>query len=224
MNFFDGYFLQIMQGTWTTVQVAVCALLLGVLLGLLGALAESSRFRLLRYFATTFISILRGLPELLILFFVYFGGTILLSHLSGHYVNVSSFLAGVIGLAFIFGAYASQTFRGAFLAVPYGQMEAAKALGMGRWQIFKRIQMPQAWRHAIPGLGNLWLVLLKDTALVSLIGLADLMNKSQIASSATHKPFTFFLLAALIYLILTSVSQQLLNRFNRNANRYLKTS
>ncbi len=221
---FDGYLLQILQGTWTTFQVAIGALLLGLLFGLLGALAESSRFRLIRYSATAIIATLRGVPELLILFFVYFGGTILLSSLLGHYVNISSFLAGVLGLAFIFGAYASQTFRGAFLAVPHGQVEAAKALGMGRWSIFKRIRLPQAWRHALPGLGNLWLVLLKDTALVSLIGLADLMNVSQIASSSTHKPFTFFLLAALIYLGLTSVSQQLLNRFNRNANRYVKTS
>ncbi len=220
-SIFNGFLPQILAGTWITIQIACCSLLLGLLLGLIGAAGESSRLRLIRYFFITLTSIIRGLPELLILFFIYFGGTILLTNLLGRYVNVNAFIAGVVALGIVFGAYASQTFRGAFLAVPSGQIEAAKALGLNRWQIFNCIRLPQAWRHALPGLGNLWLVILKDTSLVSLIGLADLMNRAQIASSTTHKPFTFYLLAALIYLVLTSVSQKIMTYFTHKAQRHM---
>src|SRR5438876_11497086 len=105
------------------------------------------------------------------LFIIYFGLTTLLSQLLHHYVEISAFVAGVMALGLIFGAYASQVFRGAFLALNAGQIEAGKAMGLSRFQIISRLQIPQAWRHAIPGLGNLWLVLLKDTAIVTLIGL-----------------------------------------------------
>ena len=218
---FDGFFLQLAIGASITLQLALCALLLGLMLGLLGALAEASSISIIRRIAILIISTIRGLPELLVIFFVYFGGTLLFTTLLGHYVDVSSFLAGVLALALLFGSYASQTFRGAFLAVPKEQTEAARALGLNRRQIFLHIQLPQAWRHALPGLGNLWLVLLKDTALVSLIGLADLMSKAQLASSATHKPFTFYLIAAIFYLLMTSVSQFMLYKANQKARKHL---
>lgn len=216
-----GYLPQILLGAWVTIQVACCALLLGLVLGLVGACAEGHKWRVVRYSSTALISVTRGLPELLVLFFIYFGGTWLLSALSHHYVNVSAFWGGVIALALLFGSYASQVFRGAFLAVPFGQMEAAKALALSRWQIFRDIQLPQAWRHALPGLGNLWLVLLKDTALVSLIGLADLMNKAQLASSSTRKPFVFFLSAAVFYLMMTSISHFIMQKLSYRATRHL---
>lgn len=223
LNVFHGFLLQLADGTWLTIQVAICALILGLILGLAGALAESSRIAALRIFATTLISAIRGLPELLVIFVVYFGGTLLLTAIAGHYVSVSAFASGIVALGLLFGSYASQTFRGAFLAVPIGQTEAARALGLNPRQIFFHIQLPQAWRHALPGLGNLWLVLLKDTALVSLIGLADLMNKAQVASSTTHQPFTFYLLAALFYLILTSLSQAVMSKATQKANQHLAT-
>lgn len=223
MTPFYGFLPQLLTGTWVTIQVALCSLILGLVFGLLGAGAESSKWRWLRYMAVSIISVIRGLPELLVLFFIYFGGTLLLTHVFHHYVDVSSFAAGVFALALIFGSYASQVFRGAFLAIPFGQIEAAQALGLSRWLIFHRIQLPQAWRHALPGLSNLWLVLLKDTALVSLIGLADLMNKSQVAASTTHKPFIFFMTAALLYLILTSVSQMIMNKFSAKASEHISS-
>jgi len=217
----SGFFLQLAAGAWITLQLALSALMLGLLLGLLGAAAEASRLSVVRRFATGLISSIRGLPELVVIFLVYFGGTLLFTTLVGHYVNVSSFLAGVLALALLFGAYASQTFRGAFLAVPKGQVEAGKALGLSRRQLFFHIQLPQVWRHALPGLGNLWLVLLKDTALVSLIGLSDLMNRAQLASSTTHQPFTFYLAAALFYLLMTSISQMVLHQITQKANKHL---
>lgn len=223
MTIYSGYLPQILQGTWITIQVACCSLSLGLVLGLLGAVLESSKWLPIRSLATAIISIVRGTPELLFLFFIYFGGTLLMTGIMGHYVNVSAFLAGVLGLAMIFGSYASQVFRGAFLAIPIGQIEAARALGLNRPLIFFHIQLPQAWRHALPGLGNLWLVLLKDTALVSLIGLGDLMNRSQVAASTTHQPFLFYLTAALLYLILTTVSQGIMQKLSSRSAKHTLT-
>lgn len=216
-----GFILQIILGTIITIKLALCALLFGLVIGLLGALLETIPQVWLRYLAASFIFIIRGLPELLVLFFIYFGTTVLLSSLLNHYVDVSAFAAGVIALGLIFGAYASQVFRGAFLAIERGQIEAGQAMGFSRWQIFSHIQLPQAWRHAIPGLGNLWLVLLKDTAIVSLIGLSDMMNQAKIAASTTHQPFTFYFIVAGIYLVITSLSQTIINFFTAKTSRYL---
>lgn len=214
-----GFFHQLLAGAWITIQLSLCALLLGLCFGLLGAVAESTQLSPVRRFAIAIISVLRGLPELVVIFFVYFGGTLFLTYLAGHYVNVSSFISGVFALALLFGAYASQTFRGAFLAIPKGQIEAGKGLGFTARQLFFRIQLPQIWRYALPGLGNLWLVLLKDTALISLIGLSDLMRAAQTAASTTQKPFTFYLGAAVFYLIMTSISHLFLHRMHAFANK-----
>ncbi len=222
MDIFQGYLHQLLLGTWVTLQLACSSLVLGLLLGILGALAESSQLKIIRYMAVSIISLIRGLPELVVLFFIYFGGTLLLTTLAGHYINVPTFYSGVIALALLFGSYASQVFRGAFAAIPLGQTEAARALGLTPWLIFMHIQLPQAWRHALPGLGNLWLVLLKDTALVSLIGLAELMSQAKVASSNTHQPFTFYLTAAFLYLIMTSVSQIALKRLSYKAAEHLQ--
>lgn len=217
----NGFFLQLLLGAMTTIKLACCAALIGIILGLLGALLESISIRWLRYLTTSFIFIIRGLPELLVLFFIYFGLSELLTHVFHDYINISPFIAGVIALSLIFGAYASQVFRGAFLVIDSGQIESGKAMGFTQRQILMRIQIPQAWRHAIPGLGNLWLVLLKDTAIVMLIGLADLMNKAKMAASTTHQPFTFYLLAAGMYLLITFLSQKCIHYFNWRANRYI---
>lgn len=218
---FDGFLLQILAGTFITIKLAVCAFLIGLPIGMVGALFESIPNKFLRYLLTGIIFIVRGLPELLVLFFIYFGMTAILSNLFHHYIDINSFVAGVIALGLIFGAYASQVFRGAFMAIDQGQVEAGKAINFNRWQIFIRIQLPQAWRHAIPGLGNLWLVLLKDTAIVSLIGLQDMMSEAKIAASSTHQPFTFYLMIALIYLIITTISEIIINKFAVNESRYL---
>ncbi len=220
----NGYLPQLLLGLVTTIKVAFSALIFGFLMGLMGATAESSRVRMLQKIFIVWHTIIRGVPELLILFFMYFGAAEIINHFTHQNINVSSFWAGVIGLGFIFGAYSSQTLRGAFLAIPRGQIEAAKALGLSRGQTFRLVLLPQAWRHALPGLGNLWLVLLKDTALVSLIGLADIMMRSQNAAINTAKPFTFYLAAALAYLLLTSVSEVMLFYFRRRSTKYLAHS
>lgn len=217
----NGFILQILFGTWITLKLAICAALFGIVFGLIGAFIESIKTTWIRYLAASVIFIIRGLPELLVLFFIYFGLTALLSQLLHHYVDISAFTAGVIALGSIFGAYASHVFCGAFQAIEQGQIDAGNAMGLTRFQIFIRIEIPQAWRHAIPGLGNLWLVLLKDTAIVTLIGLADMMNQAKIAASTTHQPFTYYLIAAVIYLVITSFSQKIIAIFSANANRYI---
>jgi len=212
--FLEGYLPQLLSGALVTIEIALSALCFGLLLGIIGAAGEMSQNTLINKTTLLITSIFRGLPELLILFALYFGVTALLSQLFGHYVEVSAFTAGFIGLSLIFGSYATQTLRGACLAVPYGQLEAGQALGLSRSRVFIKLLLPQAFRHALPGLGNLWLVLLKDSALVALIGLSDLMNKTQLAATSTRKPFTFFFTAALMYLVATSISQLAVNRMS----------
>lgn len=204
---FEGYGLQLFWGALTTISVAVCALLLGLLMALLGALGELSRRRSVRWVTLTITALIRGVPELLVLFGIYFGGSALLTLVIGEDLQVNAFIAGVFALALIFAAYGAQTLRGSFMAISGGQKEAAQALGLSSRRTFTHILLPQAWRIALPGLGNLWLVLLKDSALISLLGLSDLMNKAQMAASNTHQPFKFYMIAALIFLILTSLSQ-----------------
>ncbi len=213
MNWFEGYGYQLAIGAFTTVAVAISALVLGLTMALLGALGELSHSRFIRNFSLTCTALIRGVPELLVLFGIYFGGAAFLRWVTGHDLQINAFFAGVFALALIFAAYGAQTLRGAFLAIPSGQREAALALSLSPQRIFCHILLPQAWRYALPGLGNLWLVLLKDSALISLLGLSDLMNKAQMAASNTHQPFKFYMIAAIIFLILTTLSQVSFNKF-----------
>ena len=220
----QGYENLLFQGTLMTAGLAICAVAVGLVMGLLGAAAKLSASHLARGVAEVYTTIFRGEPPLLVLLILYFGGTAVLSELSaslgwGEWVDVDAFSAGVFGLGLIFGAYATEVFRGAFLAVPQGQVDAAKACGMNRWIVFRRIQFPQVLRYALPGLGNLWMVLLKDTALVSVIQLNDLMRNTYVAAQNTKLPFTFYMTAAVIYLCLTTVSMVVLQSAERRAAR-----
>ncbi len=148
--------------------------------------------------------------------FIFFGSTQVLFILTGDYVEVSPFLSGVIALSLIFAAYAAQTLRGALKAVPNGQREAASALGISKPRAFIRVVLPpQAVRHALPGLTNQWLVLLKDTALVSLIGVTDLLKQAQLTAAATHESFTWYACAAAIYLVITLITQRVVKRMDK---------
>lgn len=193
--------------TFITLELAVAGLVLGLLLSLLFVVLETYKVRIVRQTTTGIVTLLRGLPEILVVFLIYFGLTQLVFLLTGEFVEFSAFWCGVVSLAIIFAAYASQSLRGAIKAIPLGQWESGAALGLNRRQVFLKIIMPQVWRHALPGLSNQWLVLLKDTALVSLIGVEDLMRQAELINAATHKPFTWYGIAALIYLIITLISQ-----------------
>lgn len=219
-----GFGWQLALGAWMTLRVAFASLLPGLVLGLIGAGMKLSPFRLLRALADLYTTVVRGVPELLIILILYFGGTIFLNWVLSVVaptlaLEIDAFLAGVVALSLVFGAFATEVFRGAFLAVPRGQIEAARAVGMGRRLIFRRIQLPQVWRFALPGLGNVWLVHLKATALVSVVGLDELLRSAYVAAGATREPFTFYAAAAVIYLGFTIVSMLGLQLLERRARR-----
>lgn len=215
----SGYYLGILQGSLISVAVALTSLALAVLLGLLTAAARLSKHRPSVLIATGYATVMRGIPELVLMLLVFYGGTMGLNHLlqlmgSTASVDINPFMAGVLTLGMVYGAYMSETFRGAILAIPAGQAEAAQAFGMGRQQIFMRIILPQMVRYALPGFSNNWLVLIKATALVSLIGLHDMTYLAKQASAATRQPFIFLLFTGLLFLLFTSLSLWGLRKLN----------
>lgn len=216
----NDYYISILQGALLTVGVSLSALAVAVLLGLLGAAAKLSGKRVPVALATAYTTLIRGIPELVLMLLLFYGGTMGLNKLlelagSDASVDINPFLAGVLTIGFIYGAFMTETFRGAMLSIPKGQAEAARAFGMSRHQTFLRITAPQMVRYALPGVTNNWLVLIKATALVSLIGLHDMTYLAKQASAATREPFAFFLFTAALFLVYTSVSLVLLNKLNQ---------
>jgi arginine/ornithine transport system permease protein len=207
-----GFLPSLLEGAAVTLGVALSSLAVAMLLGLGGALAKLSRSRIAQGIAATYTTLIRGVPDLVLMLLVFYGGQVAVNTLApmlGHedYIDIDPFVAGALTIGFIFGAYLTEAFRGAFLAVPPGQREAGLAYGMSRRQVLWRITLPQMLRHALPGLSNNWLVLVKSTAIVSVIGLSDLMTRGQQAAGTTREPFSFYLAVALIYLVFTSVSE-----------------
>lgn len=218
----SGYYLRILEGALLTVGVSLSALAVAVVLGLLGSAAKLSGRQPIVWVATIYTTLIRGVPELVLMLLVFYGGAIGLNHLTealgfASRIRIDPFTAGVLTIGFIYGAYMTETFRGAILAIPKGQMEAAWAFGMSPVRTFFRITLPQMVRYALPGFTNNWLVLIKSTALVSLIGLHEMTYRAKQASAATREPFVFFLFAAALFLIYTSLSLWMLRWLN---NRY----
>lgn len=217
---FVDYLPLIYTATLMTLGLAVCSLILGLLLSMIFVVLESHKWTMISRPAAVGIALLRGLPEILVVFLIYFGAPEILELLTGEFIELGAFGAGVVALALIFAAYASQSLRGAIQAIAIGQWESAMALGLSRGQTFLRIIMPQVWRHALPGLSNQWLVLLKDTALVSLIGVHDLMRQTELINTNTHQPFTWYGFAALIYLVITLISQVIIRKLENRFTRF----
>ncbi|KPQ06632.1 MAG: polar amino acid transport system permease protein [Rhodobacteraceae bacterium HLUCCA12] len=220
----QGFGPTLLVGAWMTIQVALTAAFFGVLLGLGVALMKLSTSRIARLLGDIYTTVLRGVPILVVILLFYFGAISAVNALAdslghGDFIDINAFVAGTAALALAFGAYATEVFRGAFQAIPKGQIEAARALGMSRFTAFRRVSLPQVWRLALPGLGNIFLVILKETALVSVIGLEELMRKTEFAVGFTRQPFTFFLFAACLYLAMTIVTMIALQWLERRANR-----
>jgi arginine/ornithine transport system permease protein len=215
----NAYVTAILQGAVLTGAVSVSALLVSIVLGLLGAGAKLSGRPVWVAMATLYTTVIRGIPELVLMLLIFYGGTIGLNNTlewmgSDATVDINPFVAGVLTIGFIYGAYMTETFRGAILSIPKGQMEAAWAFGMGRAQTFVRITAPQMVRYALPGFTNNWLVLIKATALVSLIGLQEMTYAAKQASAATRSPFVFFLFTAGLFLLYTTLSLIALRKLN----------
>lgn len=217
---FVDYLPLMYTATLMTLGLAVCSLLLGLVLALIFVSLEMSKWQCVHKPSSIVITLLRGLPEILVVFLIYFGIPEVLEFITGKYLELSPFFCGVLALSIIFAAYASQSLRGAIQAIHSGQWESGAALGLSRSYTFIHIIMPQVWRHALPGLSNQWLVLLKDTALVSLIGVHDLMRQAELINTRTHEPFTWYGFAALMYLLITLISQILIRKLEWRFTRF----
>lgn len=205
-----GWGDELAAGVLVTIELAVATLPFGLALGFAVALAKRSDRRALNWLGNLFTTVFRGLPELLTIFIVYFGSQLLaqkiVSLFSDSTVTFPGFIAGFVALGIVFAAYASEVFVGALGNIKRGQYEAASALGLSRFTTIVFVILPQFVRLALPGIANLWLILLKDTSLVSVIAFDDLMRQTYIAVGATKQPFPFYLVACLIYLCLSIIS------------------
>jgi len=223
----DGYGIALLLGMLNTLKLSVYALAIGLVLGMAGAVSKMSGFRPLRVAADGVTTLVRGIPELLFVLAVYLGSSVVINNAAAwmgyeDYIEIDAFCAGIIALSVVFGAYATEVFRGAIQAVAQGQVEAARAFGMTRPMVFRRVVLPQMWRMALPGIGNLYMVLLKNTALLSVIGVQELMRNTVSAVGFTKKPFLFYLAASFLYLFLTSVNMAGIDWLESRAERGVK--
>lgn len=223
----QGYGPRLAEGALVTIELALLSLLLSVILGLLTASAKMSRSWLAHRIGTLYTTLIRGVPDLVLMMLLFFGGQIGINMITDWlyyqfdidiFINIDEFVAGVVTIGLIFGAYMGETFRGAFMAVDEGQIEAARAYGMSESLMFRRVRFPQMMRHALPGLSNNWMVLLKTTALVSVIGLTDMVRVAEEAAKATREPFTFLIPVAAIYLLIASFSEWFFARLQKRYN------
>jgi len=221
---------EFLSGSFVIIQLFFVSLIMVLVWGLLGATAKLSNSLIARTLANAFTIVCRGIPEFLLLLIVYFGSAITLTTIARkfdptvRYADLPPFWAGAFAISLVIGAYATETFRGAFLGVDKGHIEAAKALGLNRFQIFTRVRLPLMWRLALPGFNNHMLSLLKDTALVSVIGVEGILFTAQIASSVTHKPFVMYITVAFIFLMLSTVIVQVMKRVEKFAYRHLEAT
>lgn len=206
-----GWGDEMLRATLMTVAISLSSMALGLVLGSIAAAAKLSELLAARAVAGFYTTVMRGVPELLVIYLLFFGGSGAVMFVAGMfgyhgYIELNAFTIGMVAVGVISGAYSTEVIRGAVLAVPRGQIEAAKAIGMRRLLVFRRIMMPQVARLALPGLGNVWQLTLKDTSLISVTGLVEIMRQAHVASGSTRQPFTFYLVAALLYLVLTTFS------------------
>lgn len=220
----DGWGDELLAGAWITISIALATLPFGLAGGLMIALGKRSHSSILRGIATLYTTIFRGVPELLTLYVIYFGIQILVQQLwtalgfSGQ-VEFSPFVAGMVALGVVLAAFSAEVWLGALNAIQKGQREAAASLGLTRFQAFRLVIFPQLMRVALPGLGNNWMVLLKETSLVSVITLQDTMFIATRANVVTKEPFLFFGAAAVIYLFFSLISAWGFDRLEARANR-----
>lgn len=219
-----GWGRLLLIGAAMTVALATCGFLLGSLLGTIGAWSKICGNRPIRFLADCYTTVTRGIPDLLIIFLLYFGGSsalTLVAGLFGHdgFIGFPGFIAGVIAVGVASGAQQTEVFRGAFYAVSKGEIEAAKACGMPTLLRLRRIIIPLLLRHAIPALGNVWQLVLKASALVSVTGVAELLTQSQTGAGSTGKPFDFYMAAAMIYLLISLCSGWLMKRAEAHYSR-----
>lgn len=225
-----GWGDEMVFGAMMTLAVASAAYALGIVLGSGLAAMKLSRYGPVRLLADVYTTVVRGIPELLVIYLVFFGGGAVLRAVAkglfgyGEFIDLPVFLTGTICIGLSAGAYAAEVIRGGVLAIPVGQIEAARAVGMHRWLRFRRILVPQVARFALPGLGNVWQLTLKETSLISVIGLVEIMRQAAVGAGSTKEPFTFYITAFVLYLGLASISNRGFLRAETWANRGVRTA
>lgn len=219
MEINSDYLQLVFDGALMTIQVSVLSMILGMVLAIIFLVFQKLKFRPISFAFEVLLMILRGLPEIVMVFIVFYSGSQLLLDLFD--IDFPAYHAGIIALALIFAAYASQSLRGAIEAIPQGQWLAARAMGLSNVKIFFHIILPQMWRLALPGLTNQWLSLLKDSSLVSTIGIAETIFQTNSVIKVTHQPFIWYSIAGVLYLIISVSSTYLLKLLDRRLNHYL---
>lgn len=218
-----GWGMNMLRGLVTTLQIALGAYALGIIIGFSGALGKLNGSSFTRWMLEIYTTLIRAVPELVLILLLYYAGTgainALLDMMGYRPIDISGLVAGIAVLGIVQGAYATEVIRGAMLAVPRGQTEAAAAFGMSRWQILKRITIPAMLPFALPGMSNLWLIVTKDTALLAVVGFSELALITSQAAGATRAYFMFFLAAASLYLMVTLVSNQIFRLLEKRASR-----
>ena len=225
-----GWGDEFLIATLMTIAVSICSMGLGVFIAIFAAWAKITISRSLNFISNFYTTVVRGVPELLVIYLIFFGGSaavMKLANVFGYYgyIELHAFTISVVAIGIISATYSTEVLRAAFLSIERGQIEAAKTLGLSRFYIFLKVLVPQILRHAIPGLGNVWQVTLKDTSLISVTGLVEIMRQTRISSNVEHSPLTFLITAACLYLFLTTFSGKFFNYLEKQANKgFVRTS
>jgi len=219
-----GWGDEFLVATLMTIVVSICSMGLGIFIAIFAAWAKLTLSRSLNFISNLYTTVVRGIPELLVIYLIFFGGSAAVMKIAkvfgyNGYIELNAFTISVIAIGVISATYSTEVLRAAFLSIDRGQVEAAKTLGLSKLQIFYKILVPQVLRHAIPGLGNVWQVTLKDTSLISVTGLVEIMRQTRISSNVEHSPLTFLITAACLYLFLTTFSGKFFNYLERQANK-----
>ena len=218
-----GWGDELFYATLMTISVAITAFLIGFFFAFIFVPVKLSKNKILKFIGNTYTTVFRGVPELLIIYLFFFGGSGAVMYVAkifgyNEYIEINAFLTGALSIGLISGAYSTEVFRGAILSIGSGQFEGAKSFGLKKITYFIYVILPQVLRLAIPNLGNVWQITLKDTALISVTGLVEIMRQSYIAAGSTRNPLFFYIFAAVIYLILTTFSLKFFNKLERKYN------
>jgi len=219
-----GWGDELFYATLMTIAVSITAMFIGFLFALVFTPLKLSQNKFLNFIANSYTTIIRGVPELLVIYLFFFGGTgavMFVASIFGYnkYIEINAFITGAFAIGIISGAYSTEVFRGAIQSIDKGQFDAANVLGLNKFGKFFKIILPQTLRLAIPNLSNVWQITLKDTSLISVTGLVEIMRQSYVAAGSTRDPLFFYSFAAVLYLLLTFVSMKLINKLEVKYSR-----
>ena len=219
-----GWGDELFRATLMTIAVSITAMLIGFSFAAIFTPLKLSKFKFLNLIANIYTTIIRGVPELLVIYLFFFGGSgaiMFVASMFGYndYIEINAFVTGSFAIGIISGAYSTEVFRGAIQSIDKGQFEAAKVLGLSKFKQFYKIVLPQMLRLAKPNLSNVWQITLKDTSLISVTGLVEIMRQSYIAAGSTRDPLFFYSFAAVLYLLLTFISMKLINKLEVKYSR-----